>query len=372
VAIAALMTAVSVIIGVSIMIGSFRVTVVSWLTQTLQADIFISPPSLSTSQVSGEVQPDLVEEMLSWPGIREASTARSVRVQAPEYGRQLNLVAVGEGDVSDGQRTFAWAPDGATAASVQAQFLAGEGVIISEPLVLRENIPYPPPPITLNTADGEKSYPVIAVYYDYASDQGTVWIDDDIYIADWGDQKISTVALFVEDTSQTEAIVRDMQQAFAGRQDLIIQSNQTLRGNAIEVFDQTFAITNALRLLSIIVAFIGVLSALMSLQLERARELGVLRATGMTTRQLWQLTLVETGLMGLIAGIVAIPTGLALAWVLIYVINIRSFGWSLQMQLDPNYFLQAIAVALIAALLAGIYPSFRLGQMAIASALRQE
>ncbi|NET74527.1 MAG: ABC transporter permease, partial [Sphaerospermopsis sp. SIO1G2] len=233
-------------------------------------------------------------------------------------------------------------------------------------------IPYPPPPITLNTADGEKSYPVIAVYYDYASDQGTVWIDDDIYIADWGDEKISTVALFVEDTSQTEAIVRDMQQAFAGRQDLIIQSNQTLRGNAIEVFDQTFAITNALRLLSIIVAFIGVLSALMSLQLERARELGVLRATGMTSRQLWQLTLVETGLMGLIAGIVAIPTGLALAWVLIYVINIRSFGWSLQMQLDPNYFLQAIAVALIAALLAGIYPSFRLGQMAIASALRQE
>ena len=124
--------------------------------------------------------------------------------------------------------------------------------------------------------------------------------------------------------------------------------------------------------LSIIVAFIGVLSALMSLQLERARELGVLRATGMTIRQLWQLTLIETGLMGLIAGIVAIPTGYALAWILIYVINVRSFGWTLQMQLNPSYFVQAVLVALIAALLAGIYPAYRLGQMVIASALRQE
>ncbi len=373
VAIAALMTAVSVIIGVSIMIGSFRVTVVSWLNQTLQADIFISPPSLSTSQVSGEIQPDLVAEMAAWPGINGIATARSVRVLAPDFGRDLNLIGVGgDRDVSQGQRTFAWAPDGATQESVRAQFIAGEGVIISEPLVLKEGISYPPAPLVLATAEGEKSYPILAVYYDYASDRGTVWMDDDLYAADWGDRKISTVALFVEEASETEAIVLAMQDAFAGRQDLIVQSNLSLRTNAIEVFDQTFAITNALRLLSIIVAFIGVLSALMSLQLERARELGVLRATGMTIRQLWQLTLVETGLMGLIAGVVAIPTGYALAWVLIYVINIRSFGWSLQMQLDPGYFWQALLVALVAALLAGVYPSYRLGQMAIASALRSE
>jgi putative ABC transport system permease protein len=42
------------------------------------------------------------------------------------------------------------------------------------------------------------------------------------------------------------------------------------------------------------------------------------------------------------------------------------------MQLDPAYFLQAFAVAVVAALLAGIYPSFRLGNMEIASAIREE
>jgi putative ABC transport system permease protein len=110
----------------------------------------------------------------------------------------------------------------------------------------------------------------------------------------------------------------------------------------------------------------------MSLQLERARELGTLRATGMTRAQLWLLTFVETGLMGATAGLLAMPVGYALAWILVYVINVRSFGWTLNMQLEPAYFLQAFAVAVVAALLAGIYPSIRLGNMEIATAIREE
>ena len=110
----------------------------------------------------------------------------------------------------------------------------------------------------------------------------------------------------------------------------------------------------------------------MSLQLERTRELGVLRATGMTIRQMWGLTLLETALMGATAGLLALPVGFALAWILIYVINVRSFGWTLQMQLDPINFLQAFAVAVLAAVLAGIYPSFRLGKMTISTAIREE
>jgi putative ABC transport system permease protein len=92
----------------------------------------------------------------------------------------------------------------------------------------------------------------------------------------------------------------------------------------------------------------------------------------MTVRQLWQLTLLETGLMGATAGLLAMPVGWLLAWILIYVINRRSFGWTLQMDLEPSYFLQALAVAVVAALLAGIYPALRSGNMVIATAIREE
>jgi putative ABC transport system permease protein len=110
----------------------------------------------------------------------------------------------------------------------------------------------------------------------------------------------------------------------------------------------------------------------MSLQLERTREIGILRATGITPMQLSRMTLLETGIMGTLAGLFAMPLGYVLAWILIYVINIRSFGWTLQMALVGKYFWQAWLVAIVAAVLAGIYPAIRLGRMNIATAIRQE
>jgi putative ABC transport system permease protein len=126
-------------------------------------------------------------------------------------------------------------------------------------------------------------------------------------------------------------VARGLQDRLAGQQQLLDPPNQALRQDVLEVFDRTFAITVALRLLATGVAFIGVLNALLLLQLEKQREVGILRALGLTGRQLWRLVMVETGLMGLTAGLLAMPTGYVLALILVYIINRRSFGWTLQM-----------------------------------------
>src|SRR5690606_2349192 len=135
-------------------------------------------------------------------------------------------------------------------------------------------------------------------------------------------------------------------------------SNAQIRTAALEVFDRTFAITGALNLLATVVAFIGILSALMALQLERRKEIGIMRSNGLTRGQLFRLTLWETGLMGATAGALALPVGLVLAFILIYVINLRSFGWTMEIALRPEFFVQAFAVAVGAALLAGLYPAW--------------
>lgn len=369
IAIAALMTAVSVIVGVSIMVGSFRGTVIQWLDQTLQADIYISPPGATANRVAGSLDPQLVGDLKVWPGVARAVTSHSVQIELPEFGRLVQLVAV-NGDVSRGNRPYAWVRDGL--AHPWAALEAGEGIIISEALALKEGLPMPPPPIVLPTAAGPRAFPVLAVFYDYSSDQGTIFIDNDLYADMWGDTTVSAVGLIVEPGVAVDAVIDEIRAALGGRQDVLVQSNEALRRGSLEIFDRTFAITSTLRLLAIVVAFIGVLSALMSLQLERGRELATLRATGMTRPQLWALTLLETGLMGIVAGLLALPVGYVLAWILVYVINVRSFGWTLQMDLRPEYFAQALAVAVVAALLAGIYPSIRAGRMEIAAALREE
>jgi len=100
--------------------------------------------------------------------------------------------------------------------------------------------------------------------------------------------------------------------------------------------------------------------------------MGTLRALGLTLREMRLLTFWETGLLGASAGLLALPTGYILAWILIFIINQRSFGWTLQMQVDPAPFVQAFLLAVSAALLAGIYPAWRLSRMQTAAALRGE
>jgi putative ABC transport system permease protein len=369
VAIAALMTAVSVIVGVSIMIGSFRHTVVQWLDQTLQADVYISPPTITANRIIGTLPAEVVAEIREWPGVESVVTSTGSEVYMPSFGRKIRLVAV-DGDVSKGERPYAWIRD--PGADPWVQLENQEGVVISEALFLKEELPIPPPPVVMQTNEGEKAFPVLAVFYDYSSDQGSIFIDNDLYADLWQDSSIASMGLFLKPEYSVDKIVTELQAHFQGRQDLLIRSNRNLRQGSLEIFDRTFAITAALRLLAIIVAFIGVLSALLSLQLERTREFGVLRATGMTVGQLWGLTFLETGLIGATAGLLALPVGYVLAWILIYVINVRSFGWTLQMQLEAADFMQAFAVAVLAAVLAGIYPSFRLGKMTVSTAIREE
>jgi putative ABC transport system permease protein len=140
----------------------------------------------------------------------------------------------------------------------------------------------------------------------------------------------------------------------------------------MDVFDRTFAIAAALRILATVVAFIGVFNTLLLLQMEKQREVGILRALGLTGGQLWRLTMLETGLMGLAAGILAAPTGYVLALILVYVINQRSFGWTLQLSIQPVAFLQALLIAVGAALLAGIYPASKMSRQPAAEAIRYE
>ncbi|MCB0115630.1 MAG: FtsX-like permease family protein [Caldilineaceae bacterium] len=371
VAVAALMVAVSVIIGVGVMIGSFRNTVENWLDDVLQADIFISPPSLSSSQVTATLTPDIVARIAEFPGVDGIATTRSIETAAylpsrPDTPLSVRLVALSN-DLAGPDRRYREAVGDWL---VTWQAVEAGGVLVNEPMANRYELGVGDE-LTLQTDRGPAAFPIVGVAVDFDVN-AVAFIHDPIYRASWDDDKISAVGLFVADGVDVDAKVDEFRAALGGDAELLIRSNRGVRDNALEVFDRTFAITVALQLLATLVAFIGILSTLMSLQLERTREIGVLRSTGMTRRQLWRLSLLETGLIGTSAGLIAMPTGIVLAVILIYIINLRSFGWTLEMQLAPREFIQAFLVALFAALLAGLYPAWRIGNTQPAEALRSE
>jgi putative ABC transport system permease protein len=273
-------------------------------------------------------------------------------------------------DISEGNRRFTWAIGDFNAVW---DAMGKDSVIVSEAFARHRNIPIGPgQSLTLVTDKGVHIFPIVGVNYDYSSDQGVVWMRQPLYQSFYNDRMISTVAAFISPDANLDTVIKTLREKFANGPELFVQSNKDLRVGVLAIFDQTFAITTALNLLATVVAFIGILSALMALQLERTRELGTMRANGMTRWQLFRMTLLETGLMGVIAGVMALPVGSVLAWVLVYIINVRSFGWTLQLQLRPEFFAQAVAVALVASVLAGIYPALRMGRIQPATALRSE
>lgn len=366
IAVAALMVAVSVTIGVSLMVGSFRYTVVAWLEQTLQGDVYISAPSLTSTLTSAPIDPQVFEILGGWTGVEKLYTLRSVQVESPQG--MTHIAATSNPQVSQ-ERLFlsTSVPTDWIDASMQSG-----AVIISEPYANRTGIDQPGDQVTLYTDKGPHKFPVAGIYYDYSSSQGTILMSLDVYRQYWEDTSITAAALILENGYDVDQVVAGIQASLADVQQLLIRPNQILREEVLQVFDRTFTITSALQLLATIVAFIGVLSALLSVELERQREFGILRAVGLTARQLWGLILLETALLGTSAGLLAMPTGYALAIILIYIINRRSFGWTLQMQLHPEPFLMALSIAIIAAVLAGIYPARRLSRMTAADAIRYE
>ncbi len=366
IAVAALTIAVSVIVGVSVMISSFRSTVADWLETTLGADIYISSPLLTSNRATVDVDPAVRQRVAEAEGVALVSTSRSVSVAAPDYPDlpPVNLQAV-EFDISP-NRGYVWTsvPD------VRAAMQAG-AVIVSEPFAFRRGITPQNARITLLTDRGPRDFDIVGVFYDYTTDQGQVLMLQDTYYALWDDPFITSLAAYIDPQAELAAVVNAIRANVAGY-DLTVQANRDLRAGVFEVFDNTFAITVALRLLATLVAFIGILSALLALQLENTRQYGVMRATGMTPGQLWRFTLLQTGLMGGTAGVLALPIGLALAMVLLFVINVRSFGWTMQFYFAPEEFAQAFAVAVVAALVAGLYPAYRMTRLLVARALRSE
>ncbi len=366
VAVAALMVAVAVTIGVSIMIDSFRHTVVIWLDETLQSDIYITAPELTGATPSAPVDPQVIQVLDSWPGVKQVDTLRSTTVESSQG--EINLSATDNAQVGS-ERLFIslqGKPD-----QVWAGLLAGD-VLVSEPLANRLGIRNPGETIRLSTPQGWRNFPVLGIYYDYASSEGTVLMALPYYRQVWADPVVTAVGLRLQPGQNADQVVHALQDRFSQGQKLLVRANSTLRQDVMQIFDRTFAITVALRLLATLVAFAGVLNALFLLELEKQREVGILRALGLTGGQLRKMVFLETGLMGLVAGVLAIPTGYALSLILVYVINRRSFGWTLQMMVNPGVLLQGVLLALGAALLAGIYPALRLSRRPAAEEIRYE
>ena len=364
VAIAALALAVAATVGVGTMISSFRNTVVDWLEARLNADVFISAPSLISRRNNAVLSEDILDKIKSLNEVTDINFYRELDLE--QGGQSYLLIASGLSKRSySGFKFKEGNPDEAW-----KKFENGD-LFLSEPFAYKHDLDVSST-LTLKTDYGMRDFKIAGVYYDYASDQGLVTINYDQFKKYWSAKGISGISVFVKDGYSISSVKDKIQALQTNGQELVVRTYKFLRDSSIEIFDRTFLIAQVLQILAVIVAYIGILSSLMSLQLERKRELGILRANGLLPGQLFKIVNLQTLLMGFTAGVLALPLGNILAWILVYIINKRSFGWTMQFEFLPSIMLEAMALSIVAAIFAGIYPGYKMSKTSPANALREE
>lgn len=364
VAVAALGMAVAAMIGVSIMVESFRESLRDWLGHTMRADVYVTAPGPGADRPERRIEPGVIRALLATSGIASHSESRQVVVESPRGSvamSALRLTPVGYSALQlvAGDPARAW-----------PAFEQG-AVIVSEPLAWRLQLRLGDE-LPLSTASGLRRFPIGGIYREYGNDRGNVLISLDQYRHWWHDDQVTAMGLYLAPGVQPGAVIAGVRAAAHGRQALLIRSNADIRAISMSIFERTFVITRVLYWLAAGVAAVGLISSLLAWELERSREIAIVRSLGLTPMGAGLLIEAQTGFMGLVALIAAIPAGLLTAVVLTDVINRRAFGWRIDLHLTVAQFTNALLLALTAALVAGMYPAWRTARASVAGDIREE
>ncbi len=364
VAVAALGLSIAAMIGVSVMVESFRESLRAYLTRTIRADFYITAPGPGFGRPERRLDPQVVSAILAIPSIVDHTASRRVIVDSPRGPVPVDALRLADASHRSIPLTMG------DAASVWPAFERG-AIVISEPLAWHLQLAKGGQ-LTLQTTSGPHVFDIAGVYREYGNDRGNILMSRSVYSRLWRDDSITSMGLYLApgaDLTQVKNAIRD---ASRGHQSLAMTSNAEIRTLSMRIFERTFVITRVLYWLTAGVAAIGLVSALLAWELERSRELAVLRALGLTPRGAGAVIEAQTGFMGVAAYLAAIPAGLLTAILLITVINRRAFGWLIDLHITGTQLLNAFAVAMIAALAAGVYPSWRAARAPLASDIRED
>src|SRR4030066_1179084 len=313
--IAALMTALSMLISISILILSFRKTVDLWVEQSINGDVFIFPGSYSITGYSALLPMEVSTALPSLPGVKAVDSFRALEV---EYQGRPALIAAVDGQVFLNLKVIRFTRGDPK--RILRQFAAGQAILVTESFSIRHQVKEGNR-MKLNTPQGEKEFLIAGVFYDYSSDWGMVLLEKKLFQSLWSDETLHSAGIYLKEGVSQETFKETIRERYSKPYRLFVVSHRELRKEVLKIFDQTFAITYTLEFIAIIVAILGIINSLNALIIDRQRDIGIFRAIGAFRKQVERTVLVEAGVIGFFSHILGLLCGFLLSVLLIYVIN---------------------------------------------------
>jgi putative ABC transport system permease protein len=319
---ASLLCAVAMAAGMIILVGSFDTTMRAWIGYTFQADLYISSGGAQSASADSRISPVTWHAIVADPNIADAGVIQSAAIQLD--GLSTMLVGV---DFAFSQRhqNFIWRQpprDEHVFAEAAGQNLGFVSESFADRFRVRRD-----DRITIPTPSGRQTITIVGVFSDYGNERGSLVIARQNFSRWFNDERVTSLILMTQSNVAPETVQQQLLAKFPG---LSILTNRYLRSEILRIFHQTFAVTYALEFIGIVVAVIGLGMTLSSILLDRRTELTTLRTLGLNRGELARATAFEGGLLALCGVIAGTAASLGLGWILIYVINKQSFGWTLQ------------------------------------------
>ena len=374
VTVSAFMVGLAIMIGVLVMVRSFRHTVEVWVADTVLADVVVAPSLWLRGTEIGTVGRSLPQSwtaiLSSIPEVAAVDTYRDVRMTV--NGHRVAVVS------RDLRLHAQWSQylvrSGDSSAHLNRAAEIG-GLLVSEVLANRLGV-QEGSILEIMTPGGVRQFPIVAVFYDYSTDGGKLLMDRALYQSLWHDELVTVFPVYLRERASLDRvrtqIIEQLSVATNGGLPPLVISNTELRKEILEIFDRTFLLTYVLETIAVIIAMLGIVNTLITSVLERRREFATLRAIGGSSAQIQQLVLWEAIYLGAIGIALGLIGGGLLSLLLIKVINRQSFGWTIQMIVPLGSLLQAVALAILATLVAGYFPARWAARQPVVEGLRDE
>jgi putative ABC transport system permease protein len=350
-AISSLAIAFMMVISMSIMVHSFRQTVIVWIDQTLRADLFVRVAGGRDIDYQHTLPSESVQKLKSLKGIAAVDQFRAIDITHNDLP-----VVLATGDFSVlSQFGNLVIKSGPMAQELDRIMVGHNRALISEAFSLKHKVALGDS-LELQTPTGPAQMEVAAIYFDYSRERGYIILDRTTFLKHYQETEINSFVIYLNDKTRLQSIRKEVLKTLKDHR-LIIRSNSELKQQVLEVFDKTFAITYSLEIIAILVAVLGLFNTLVSLILERKREIGILRFIGAFTGQIKRMVLIEAGILGMIGSVMGFVAGVIVSYILIFVINKQSFGWTIQVHFPVLFILGMVTLFWGVSLLSGLYPA---------------
>lgn len=339
---AGVVASVALAVAMAVMVSSFRVSLDDWLDRVLPADVYVRA---SPSAQSGFLDADAVARISAVPGVAEAQPVRYDRLRLAPGLAPMTLIARDAEDgailplVEEGPRVERDLP------SAWLSEAAGDLLGLA-----------PGARIELPLAGASHAFRVAGVWRDYARQHGAIVIELAEYRRITGDTRTNDLGLRIAPGASAAEVVGLVAGLPLGV-GVEVSDPSNIRATSLAIFDRTFLVTWLMEAVAVLIGLFGVVTTFAALAVSRGKEFGVLRHLGLERRRVGTLLAAEGALTAFAGVAVGMLAGLAIALILVFVINRQSFHWSMDLVVPivPLLAFGAVLVALaaMAARLAG-------------------